>query len=184
LAAIPWDVVLYCLYDADIYGVPFVNTGKTLHILKHGHRYYVQDVILQVSPPVSFYNGEAHYPSCLVCSGISDDRSTDGLWKVPLHPTWGPHRTVRDSRRMQLHRYTYHHSCIDSQGRIPPDAFDGEEAVALSQTDQQIRDELAANDDKVKGRMNDEMRKKLEKDRKMISGGGTTQEVVEREDSP
>jgi hypothetical protein len=71
-----------------------------------------------------------------------------------------------------------------SQGRIPPDAFDGEEAVALSQTDQQIRNELAANDDKIKGRMNDEMRKKLEKDRKMISGGGTTQEVVEREDSP
>ncbi|KAJ9112377.1 hypothetical protein QFC19_000798 [Naganishia cerealis] len=73
----------------------------------------------------------------------------------------------------------------EHQGRIPADAFEGEEAVALSETDQQIRDEMAANDDKLKGRMDDEMRKKLEKDKKAWkSGGGTTEEVMDRGDSP
>ncbi|KAJ9105411.1 hypothetical protein QFC21_001782 [Naganishia friedmannii] len=109
-------------------------------------------------------------------------RKTDGAYIIRCKD--GANLPLQAARKFKLNAEPGQQCYIKRQGRIPPDAFDGEEAVALSQTDQNIRDELAANDDKIKGRMNDEMRKKLEKDRKMISGGGTTQEVVEREDSP
>lgn len=73
---------------------------------------------------------------------------------------------------------------VHSQGEIPADAFEGEELVALSERDKQIRDEMAAQDAKLNARMNEETRRKLENDRKNVKGGGTTEEVVQRDSTP
>ncbi|GHJ84376.1 hypothetical protein NliqN6_0778 [Naganishia liquefaciens] len=72
----------------------------------------------------------------------------------------------------------------EQQGRIPADAFEGEERVALSERDLQIRAELAAIDEKLNSRMDEATRRKLENDRKNVVGGGTVEEVVERQYSP
>lgn len=43
---------------------------------------------------------------------------------------------------------------------------------------------MAAHDAKLNARMGEEMRRKLENDRRNVKGGGTVEEVVERDTSP
>jgi hypothetical protein len=43
---------------------------------------------------------------------------------------------------------------------------------------------MAAHDAKLNARMNEETRRKLENDRKNVKGGGTTEEVVQRDSTP
>ncbi|KAI5453914.1 hypothetical protein NCC49_004909 [Naganishia albida] len=80
--------------------------------------------------------------------------------------------------------YILRGALTEHQGEIPVDAFEGEEAVALSERDKQIREEMAAHDAKLNARMGEEMRRKLENDRRNVKGGGTVEEVVERDTSP
>ncbi|KAJ9116686.1 hypothetical protein QFC20_000620 [Naganishia adeliensis] len=80
--------------------------------------------------------------------------------------------------------YILRGALTEHQGEIPADAFEGEELVALSERDKQIRDEMAAHDAKLNARMNEETRRKLENDRKNVMGGGTTEEVVQRDSTP
>lgn len=117
----------------------------------------------------------------LMCSGIPNHTSANSLWCLSLPRARRPHGTVRHPSVIPTPQTNNTH--LPSQGRIPADAFEGEERVALSKRDQEIRDELAAHDDKLNARMDEDMRRRLENDRKNVSGGGTTEEVVER-DSP
>jgi hypothetical protein len=114
-------------------------------------------------------------------SGISNDTTADSIGSLSVHSARRSHRTVRT---VAIRLFYEADDTSHSQGEIPVDAFEGEELVALSERDKQIREEMAAHDAKLNARMGEEMRRKLENDRRNVKGGGTVEEVVERDTSP
>ena len=70
------------------------------------------------------------------------------------------------------------------QGRIPDDAFDGEDAVKLTEEEEALREELEASEAQRKDQMGEETRKQLERDRKNLQIGGSRDEKLDTGDQP
>lgn len=70
------------------------------------------------------------------------------------------------------------------QGRIPDDAFEGEDAVKLTEEEIAMRQEMEETEAQRKDKMGEETKKQLERDRRNLQVGGSRDEKLDMGDDP
>ncbi|KAH8084757.1 hypothetical protein HD553DRAFT_311645 [Filobasidium floriforme] len=72
----------------------------------------------------------------------------------------------------------------EQQGRIPDDAFEGEDAVKLTEEEAAMRREMEAAEAARQDKMGEETKKQLERDRQNLQVGGSRDEKLDMGDQP